>query len=464
MKKISSVFLLMLITVITSWGQHSTTLYYMTGIPQKTFVNPALQPDARIFMGVPGISMLNIQSGNTGFSFNDLMTKTDTSFSPDMDKMLNRMPRVGNLYTNVYYQPIAFGFGFLKKGYFTFAMAPVFNLEFYYPRDLFGLVWKGNGHPDYLGKRISWDGMGLEMSLTNEISLGYSHQITKRLTVGARYRYINGLANIYTERFNAGITTDSNTFAMSIDLDTRINASAPFINFDSITSFQMPDYSTQQWLDQSLDYLKKSSGSAIDIGVTYMLLKRIFLSASVNNIGSITWAGNPFSLQTKGNFNFNGMDVSGLINGDSTEQFDPQVLLDSLMNSFSMDTLREKYIQPLNPSVNLGAAFYLSKDDAFGFLWRNQFYHGVWYPKMTLSYNHQFLRILSVSGTYDIERGSYKNFGAGIALKLGPVQYYLITDNALAFAFPLDAKKIHIVTGMNWLIGNRTKKESGSSL
>lgn len=458
--------LLILILLATSglFAQHSTTMYYMTGVPQRAFVNPALRPDAKFFMGMPGFSMLQIEVGNTGFSFNDVIVRDDTSFSIDMDRMLKQMPQVGSLYATLNYQPLAFGFRFLKRNYFTFSMNPVVTQEFYYPRDLFGLAWKGNGHEDYLGKRINFNGMGMEFSLTNEISAGYSVQLTKRLTLGARYRYINGLFNIHTEKFTAGITTDANTFAMEVDLDAKISASAPFVNFDSITSFDFGQYSTQDWIDKSLEYLQKNRGHAIDIGASYMLFNRFFFSGSINNIGSITWAGNPFSLQSQGSFAFNGIDVTGMINGDSTETFDPQLLLDSLMNSFSVDTLRNSYTQRLNPSVNLGAAFYLTKDDAFGFLWRNYFYQGLWYPKMTLSYNHRFWRILSLTATYDIEQGSYKNFGAGMALKLGPVQYYLMTDNALAFAFPYDAKKVTILTGINWVFGTRPVKDSGSSL
>ncbi len=463
-KSIYLLLLLFLLYLVPSKAQHSTTLYYMVGVPQRAFVNPALRPDARFFMGMPGFSMLQVQTGNTGFSFNDAIVRSDTTFTVDMDRFLKQMPKVGSLYTTLNYQPLAFGFRLLKRGYFTFAMGPVFSMEFYYPRDLFGLAWKGNGHEDYLGKRISLDGTGMELSLTNEISLGYSHQITKRLTIGARYRHINGLVNIHTEKFTAGITTNENTFAMNVDLDAKISASGPFVNFDSITSFDFGQYTTQDWIDKSGEYLLKNQGYAIDIGASYMLFNRFFFSGSVNNIGSITWAGNPFSIQTKGDFAFNGIDITPMITGDSTQEFDLTELLDSVMKSFSVDTLRNSYTQVLNPSVNLGAAFYLSKDDAFGFLWRNQFYQGFWYPKMTLSYNHRFGRILSLTATYDIERGSYRNLGAGMALKLGPYQFYLITDNALAFAYPFDAKKVTIMTGMNWVFGTKTKKESGSSL
>jgi len=445
-------------------AQHSTTLYYMTGVPQRAFVNPALQPDARFFMGMPGFSMVQLQVGNTGFAFNDVVVRSDTTFTIDMDRMLKQMPQVGSLYANLNYQPLAFGFRFLKRNYFTFSMNPVVTQEFYYPKDLFGLIWKGNGHEDYLGKRISFNGMGMEFSLTNEISVGYSLQLTKRLTLGARYRHINGLVNIHTEKFTAGITTDATTFAMEVDLDAKISASAPFVNFDSITSFDVGQYTTQEWIDKSLEYLLKNQGYAIDAGFSYTLLKKIFISGSVNNIGSITWAGNPFSLQSKGSFNFNGIDVTGMINGDSTETFDPQMLLDSLTKSFSVDTLRNSYTQRLNPSANLGVALYITNDDAVGFLWRNYFYQGRWYPKMTLSYNHRFGRILSLTAIYDIEQGSYRNFGAGMALKLGPVQYYLMTDNALAFAYPFDAKKVTLMTGINWVFGTKPKKESGSSL
>lgn len=465
MKKLRYFLLFVLISgAFVASAQHSTTLYYMSGVPQKTFVNPALRPESRGFMGTPGISMMQLHVGNTGFGFNDVITRNDTSFTVDIDKMLSGMPAVSRMYTSLYYQPVAFGFSFLRRGYLTFAMAPVMSVEFFYPRDLFGMIWKGNGHEDYLGKRISFDGTGVEMSLTNEISVGYSHQITKRLTLGMRYRYINGLVNLHTEKFLAGITTDADDFGMTFDLDARIHASAPLINFDSLSSFDLGGYSTKELLESGLTYLDKNKGQAYDFGFSYRLMQRFFLSGSVNNIGSITWAGNPFTLQSQGSFAFNGIDLTSMITGDSTEEFSVEDLLDSVLNQFTIDTLRNTYTQVLTPSVNLGAAFYLTRDDAIGFLWRNQFYQGNWFPKMTLSYNHRFGRILSISATYDIEAGSYKSIGAGIALKLGPFQYYLITDNALAFAYPLDTRQVSFLTGINWIFGSKPRRESEASL
>lgn len=457
-------FTIILISIAASGQQPSGALYYMEGIPQRTFLNPAFQPEAKVFMGSPGFSQLYLQLGNSGFSFNELATRTDTGFVLDFNRAIAAMPALSQLNANVSYQPVAFGFRLLKKGYVTFDMMPRVSFQYYYPKDLFGFVWKGNAHEDYLGERISFDNMGIELSVTNEISAGYSHQIFDGFNIGVRYRAIQGLANIHTERFKGGISTDPDDFTITADLDMMVSMNIPFIDVDSLLDGKDVDFDQQRIADEAFDYIRKNRGQAIDVGVSYKLFDRLLLSASVNDIGYINWKGNPYNFSSEGTFTYTGFDFTSYIQGDSLDKLAFEELADSIMDIFAIQKSKNGYKQVLSPSLNLGAAFYITKRNSAGFLFRSYFYQGVWFPQITLSFNHRLGRVLSLTGTYGLERGSFSNVGLGFALKLGPFQYYLITDNALAFAYPLAAKNAMVLTGVNWLFGSRPDKGSIPSI
>jgi hypothetical protein len=449
------------ILAITSYAQQpSATLYHMAGIPQRSFLNPAFQPEAGGFTAMPGFGMINLQVGNSGFNYSDIVVYTDTGKTISFDKILGSMPSVNRLYAEFSYQPVAFGFRFLKKGYFTFDMGPRTSVQFFYPKDLFGLAIKGNGHEDYLGKRISFDNMGMEVSFTNDVSIGYSHQIFNGFTLGVRGRFIQGLVNLHTEKFILGLTTDEESFHLTADADVKVSTSVPEFLLDTAA---LRNNATSWFIDQTRAYLKKNQGWGLDIGASYKVMDRLLISASINDLGYIKWGGDPVNISSKGEYTFTGLDFSGMIQGnDMDEQVDK--LLDSIRSIFSPDTTYLPYTQRLVPSLNIGAGFYITRDDVVGAHLRNQFYNGLWFPQITFSYNHRFGRVLSLSGSYGLERGSYTNLGVGMALKLGSFQYYLITDNLMAFAFPLSARSVNVVTGINWLFRHKPEKISTPSI
>lgn len=443
--------------------QPSATLYHMGGLPDRAFLNPAFQPEAKVYIGMPGFSQIHLMSGHSGFSYNELFTRTDTGFVVDPGKLLSVMPSVSQLGADMFYKPLAFGFRFLKKGYFTFDIGPRYSMQFFYPRDLLGFVWKGNGHEDYLGKRVSFDNMGLEMMLTNEITAGYSHKFKDKVTLGFRARMIQGIANVHMERSVFGLTTDADDFGMTVDLDYQINMSAPLVDFDSLLKGKVGTFTQEMILDLGTEYLKKNTGFAWDFGGSWFIRERLFLSASINNLGYVDWKGNSFTAQSKGTFTFEGFDFTPFVQGDSTADDMFKELADSLMKIFEITTMEQGYRQRLTPTVQFGAGLYLTKDDVVGFHIRNQFYKGLWFPKLTFSYNHRFGRVLSLSASYGMERGNFTNLGLGFALKTGPLQFYLISDNALAFVYPLSAKSFGVLTGMQWVFGTKQKKKKSGT-
>ena len=57
--------------------------------------------------------------------------------------------------------------------------------------------------------------------------------------------------------------------------------------------------------------------------------------------------------------------------------------------------------------------------------------------------------------------GSYKNLGLGLALKLFPFNFYIITDTAPSIVFwPTEAKYLNLRVGLNIMFGGKQKKKA----
>ena len=53
--------------------------------------------------------------------------------------------------------------------------------------------------------------------------------------------------------------------------------------------------------------------------------------------------------------------------------------------------------------------------------------------------------------------GSYNNIGFGLATKLGPTQFYVVSDNVMAAIKPNTAHLANIRFGINFLFGCKDK-------
>ena len=58
---------------------------------------------------------------------------------------------------------------------------------------------------------------------------------------------------------------------------------------------------------------------------------------------------------------------------------------------------------------------------------------------------------------------SYTNLGLGVALKGGPVQLYIVTDNVLGMIFPQNTKSIQFHFGINLLFGKKKSEEASAA-
>lgn len=442
MKKLILAFLLFATVGLNA--QQNLTLYNMEMVPQRMYTNPAFMHSNKLYIGIPVLSSMYINFSNSGFKYSDLIKHRGDSLYVDYDNMLGKLAK--NNYISVAVQPdlLSFGFRIKEKNYFSFNATEKIQVRFRYPKNFMELIWKGNG--GLLGEEVKLN-FGVNAIHYREYAIGYARQIDDKLTVGGKVKYLYGMENVWTEKSDISLTTDANTFAITAKSNIKINTSG----VDSTAG--IGDGTVSDYM-----FKKKNKGFGLDLGGTYKLTDKILLSASVVDLGFIKWKSAVTNYQSNdpnASYTYEGMDLSQMLNDTSDNKFGK--MLDSIAQTFKIDTLHNAYSTRLSTQVYLGGNYFLTEKINAGVLVYAQMFDKSIHPGVALSYNQKVGKWFNFSLSYSIYNRSYNNVGLGLALGNGPVQFYIVSDNVLGAIFPQNTKNLHLNFGLNLTFGKGGK-------
>jgi len=168
------------------------------------------------------------------------------------------------------------------------------------PSDFFSFVKRGlaglaSGEYNDIYK---FDGLHMDTNLYTELAVGYTAKIGDKVTIGGRVKGLMGFAAVNADwnlDIGPGATKDVN-----LDTDADINASAPIL--ESVFATYSEGGKSYYDLEQTYGNLGKLSvpdvksligsygiGAALDLGVTVEPVSGLTLSASVNDLGLMSW-------------------------------------------------------------------------------------------------------------------------------------------------------------------------------
>jgi hypothetical protein len=413
----------------TSMAQSNMTLYNMEPIPQRLSLNPALAPDCKWYLGTPGISSTDFSFESNALDFKSLsnafIPKAGTdSFVFDITKLSSILDKETYVSLGINQEWINFGFR-INKSMFTFGVTEKVKTRIGIPNDLFKLVFEGNGGSN-LGYNFNFN-IALDVLHTREYSLGYNRSmLDDKLKIGGRLKYVQGFNVIDTKKNDIVFRTDPNSFAYKVTADIEVNSSSPVFADSAARSDVVKLITTPG-----------GEGFGIDLGASYDLTDRIVLTASVVDVGRIKWTNNVRDIKSKNpgaSFEYRGIDIREYT-GDSTSGGRGfEALADTLLDVFALDTSHTSFSTGLLGEFYVGGNFKLNDRHNLGLLLNGSFYNKKFYPSMTLSMNSELGRILAVSASYTMMRGSFTNFGLGLGFNFGPEQFYLVSDNLIGLA------------------------------
>lgn len=445
----------------------NNTSYFLSNLPQRYRLNPAYQPEYKVFVGLPGLSGISVNYLNSSFTVEDMLYKKNDSVYMDINKFYNSLHKRNYLYFNNENSILSIGVR-AKKWYGTLDITQKNDFLFRYNKDLFTFLKYGNADQP----NMDFGKFGINVNSYLEVALGLSKQVNDKLSVGGRLKFLAGIANVYMTDSNLDIKTEDDG-TMKLHSRQNIKISAPVRIQDERTGKPFPLNEPINWddIDFNTDDLKvsdilntKNPGFAIDLGGEYKFNDRIKLFASLTDLGFIRWGNKDFNYNfyQDADFTWEGADISNSINkkneGHISVDSAFQKITDELKDNFRLKSKGGSYTTMLSPKLYLGATYKLNRTFEAGGLFRASIINGMFIPSLTASMNGRLIRNISASVSYSITRGSYVNVGAGVTAKLGPFQLYVATDNLLACNFT-NTQSANGRFGVNLLFGHKDHRK-----
>ncbi|MCF8346338.1 MAG: DUF5723 family protein [Bacteroidales bacterium] len=455
----AAIFLIVMNT--STQGQIPNSMFFMPGVPQSNRINPAIQPGCGFYLGFPGAAPLRLQIRSSSLGFNDFIfynSDIDSLITPlhplaDKEDFLKNLRDVNFFQLDAGTSLASFGFR-AGESYFSVDIIPRMEGAIFYPKGMFELVLNGLPNDEVL----SFSGIGADLSVFNEFSLGWSRKnfILKNLDIGIRGKALFGIANFTTKQSELELATSMDSWNLHSDFE--VSASAPgFVTFDE----NVEDADFSEWFDDTffstaapMEIVQSilnfdRFGMAFDAGINYRILPQLQLSASVLDLGGIKWNNT-----IKGSFNFDyeftGLDANPFTGIDTTFLSE---IVDSLDQSYAFET-GQPYFSKLNTKLFVGASYYPIEKIGFGLLSRTDFLNQKVSQQFTGTVNMTTGKFANLSLSYSYISNKFNNLGAGISFNVGMLNMYLISDNIISGALnPVGARSVNLWFGMNLTFG-----------
>ena len=300
----------------------NNTSYFLSNLPQQFRLNPAYQPEYKVFIGLPGLSGVSVNYLNSSFTVEDLLFKRDDSVYMDVNKFYKSLHKRNYIAFNNENSILSIGVK-AKSWYGTLDITQKNDFLFRYNKDLFTFLKYGNtDHPS-----MDFGKLGVNLNSYIEVALGLSKQVNSKLTVGGRLKYLAGIANAHMTDSELDVVTEKDG-TMKIHSRQNIRITAPVNIRNEQTGLPFEPNKPIDWDDFDFntddigvaDFLNtKNPGFAIDLGGEYQFNDKIKLFASLTDLGFIHWGNKDFryNFYQDARFTWEGADISNSVNKDN---------------------------------------------------------------------------------------------------------------------------------------------------
>lgn len=452
MKRILYILVIGLGFSLAAKAQFNLGMHQFTGVPQSNYTNPALLPQARFYIALPSIY---VNYYNPTFVADDIIKTVGDSSMLDFSKLYNE--RAGGTFGfNIEQQAELFHLGFRikKKNFISLGVYNSLQTSLRLPVDLLRLVQEGTTSPYFQSNPISLSGIDFGVQAYIAYHIGFARQFNEKFSLGVRVKYINGLLGGGMDYSNGQLVW--NMDSIRLDGGFRYNA-AGLGKLDEAFGFLggansgLGNFNVNEWVPTT-----GNTGLGFDVGATYKPFKRLLISASATDIGSINWSNNVTAWESSSfNYTYTGGEVGGSGDGGPFEG-----IQDSIISAFNVQrTEGTAFSTPLNTRYILSASLELLPNMFVGGIYSQNMYSGTNYPAITGFAQFKIWNILFLRGNYTISQGTFDNLGGALAVKVGPAQIYTVADNLMALNNQGNVSSFNVRVGANILLGMRKPRD-----
>ncbi len=444
-------------------AQTLNSSYFLEGATFRHQLNPAFIGE-RNYISIPMLGNINVgTSSNVGLT--DFVYKYDdpngeynlTTFmnsSVGREEFLGKLKTNNLINTNVGLTILSAGFH-AWGGFNTIELGVKSSTSFNLPYELFNFMKTGMDQEVYQIKNFAANSNNYV-----ELALGHAHKINDKLTIGAKLKLLAGGANVDAkfDQMDIELTGDKWEIMANGTINTAVGGGhykTKAENPGEIDGFDVEDDNAGA----------AGYGAGIDLGATYKLMDNLTLSASVLDLGFISWNSNvKGATRNDEPFVFDGFDNIAV----DPEEGDPNDIDNQFDNvKDDLEDMAKFYDEgkvnrttALATTINVGAEYSFPFYDklSLGFLSTTRLNNPYTWTQAMMAANVRPLKWLDASVNY-----SYSTFGSNLGWMLNfhpkGFTFFVGSDrmitNVTPQYLPTNNMNTNICLGFNITFGSR---------
>lgn len=435
-------------------AQYLRSSYFMEGTSARLQLNPGLQP-TRGYFNFPVIGSLNVGASSNVLGTNDIIDLLDSQ--DDLysnDNLYSRLKETNRMNVNLNTDILSFGW-YQGKGFWSVNVGLRMDIGASIPKSMF----------EYL-RDVNQDGFGigpmnyqihdqqLNINSYAEIGVGYSRRITEKLTVGGRVKVLLGIGNaeLNIRQFDMDMNLPDNPYDAGAWKHGANYGGNVKVQADLTTTLKGGglSFSRNAAGEQIIDGFDFDGGNfgiagkgfGIDLGASYKLLDNLTLSASVLDLGFLSW--------DKGATTVALADGNEVINENNFEQYIGGDFMDLDMYNLKEGEAKSRK-KSLSSTILIGGEYALLNNWlSVGALYTTRFVQPKAVSELTFSATVRPQNWLNAAISYSPIQSAGKSIG--LALKLGPL--FIGTDYMF---FGSNTKTVNGFFGLSFPLGGKPK-------
>lgn len=418
---------LSLLFTLPLFAQQELGLSMMHHIWQSNKTNPAIVQPNTVVIGALGLRNNLVFEGPT---YNQIVTHKNGKAVIDITSLVNYLEPENSIRDDLDFSTVSAAFR-IKNLTLSVGHSIKYHAFFKYPGTLPKLIWEGNAQ--FIGETVG---------LSNEVQVSGYHELavgaawkTGPLTLGGKGKFLSGIADATSDENHhfASLYTDPDVYQITLNGDYILHTtnSLDYENYNDLSAdFNFGSITFEH-------FFSKNAGFALDLGAR-LEIGKLDLSASVIDIGSITWDDNVTNYEATKSYVYDGLDFSQALTGGSADFGNA---LDTLEALFQVEKTSGSYTNKIPRKMYFSASYRLNDIWRFSGVLFNENFRGESANAAAVGVNISPLKAINAGITYAVkDNKSYDNLGLNLTLALGPFQIFGVTDNVIALINPGDAR------------------------
>ncbi|PID94807.1 MAG: cell envelope biogenesis protein OmpA [Bacteroidales bacterium] len=289
------------------------------------------------------------------------------------------------------------------------------------PQDMFRMLFYGSGKQG----RFDFKDININGAIYGELALGYMRKLNNKITVGLKLKGLAGLAGIHSniEKMSIDATRD----IWELEAKGDVYLMLPMLKYNA-----QRDTFENQPFDLSM-MIPQGYGGAVDLGITIEPIKHLTISAAVTDLGFIRWSNKENTIQSSldGKYKFEGVNFN-IKGGEQALTDTLNKLQDNIKEALAFNHkqgVSQPITQWLTAAANVGVEYgILDNKISFAGLSNTRLYNQRVMQEYTLGVNFRPAEWFKLYLSHSLKDGRFKSVGAGVNIKLGAVNMFIVSD------------------------------------